>query len=130
MQEYLDQANDEVLAIGTIEHVDVLNSIKEVVAAPGLDLVFIGPGDLATSMGLKGRVDHPSVQSAIQTLESIILRSPVALGGVAPTPARAQEMIAKGYRAIVLGFDWSLLQQGITAALAAVRRNPTRLTKV
>ena len=130
MQEYLDQANEEVLAIGTIEHVDVLDSIGEVVAAPGLDLVFIGPGDLATSMGLKGRVDHPSVQSAIQTLESIILRSPVALGGVAPTPARAQEMIAKGYRAIVLGFDWSLLQQGITAALAAVRRNPTRLTKV
>ena len=124
MQEYLDQANDEVLAIGTIEHVDVLDSIGEVVAAPGLDLVFIGPGDLATSMGLKGRVDHPSVQSAIQTLESIILGSPVALGGVALTPARAQEMIARGYRAIVLGFDWSLLQQGITAALAAVRRSP------
>jgi hypothetical protein len=35
-------------------------------------------------------------------------------------------MIARGYRAIVLGFDWSLLQQGITAALVAIRCNPRR----
>jgi len=126
MQQYLDQANDEVLAIGTIEHGTRSTTSRRSLRAPGLDLVFIGPGDLATSMGLKRRVDHPSVQSAIQTLESIILGSPVALGGVAPTPERAQEMIAKGYRAIVLGFDWSLLQQGVTAALAAIRRNPRR----
>jgi 4-hydroxy-2-oxoheptanedioate aldolase len=123
MQQYLDHANEEVLAIGTIEHIDVLSSLKEVLAVPGLDLVFIGPGDLATSVGLKGRVDDPSVQNAIQSLERAILRSPVALGGVASTPARAREMIASGYKALVLGFDWSLLQRGVEAALAEVRRS-------
>lgn len=61
MRDYLDCADEEVLAIGTIEHIDAVRSISEVVATPGLDLVFIGPGDLATSMGFKGRTDHPDV---------------------------------------------------------------------
>src|SRR5215469_17430776 len=57
MREYQDRANDEVLAIGTVEHINALKTIHEVVATSGLDLAFIGPGDLATSMGLKGRSD-------------------------------------------------------------------------
>lgn len=125
MREYLDRANDEVLAIGTIEHFDALETIGEVVATPGLDLAFIGPGDLATSMGLKGRTDHPDVQEAILKLEGVIRESNVLLGGVAPTAEQATAMMARGYKALVLGFDWSLLQKGINAVLDGIRR-PTR----
>ncbi len=113
MREYQDRIDDEVLAIGTIEHIDAVKTIHDVVATPGLDLVFIGPGDLATSMGLKGRADHPDVQAAMRTLEEAIRPSPVALGGVATTPEQIAAMTAKGYRALVVGFDWSLLQRGI-----------------
>jgi len=122
MREYLDRANDEVLAIGTIEHVDALTSIADVCATPGLDLAFIGPGDLATSMGLKGQPDHPSVQNTIRQLEVAIAKSPVLLGGVAPTAEQANQMIARGYRALVVGFDWSLLQRGIASVIDGVER--------
>lgn len=122
MREYLDRADAEVLAIGTIEHIDVIKSISEIVSTPGLDLVFIGPGDLATSMGLRGDVDHPEVTAAIATLEELIRNSSVILGGVATTPERANEMIARGYRALVVGFDWSLLQRGIMSAVKGVKR--------
>ena len=122
MRQYLDLANDEVLAIGTIEHLDALASIAEVVDTPGLDVAFIGSGDLATSMGLKGQPDHASVQEAIRELEAAILKSPVLLGGVAPTAAQANEMIARGYQALVVGFDWSLLQRGIASVLDGVKR--------
>ena len=71
------------------------------VSTLGLDLTFIGPGDLATSMGHHGRADHPDVQTAIATLEKTILRSPVLLGGVAPTVEQANAMIERGYRALV-----------------------------
>jgi 4-hydroxy-2-oxoheptanedioate aldolase len=121
MRDYLDCADDEVLAIGTIEHIDAIGSIREVVATPGLDLVFIGPGDLATSMGLRGRGDDPEVAAAIKALEEPIRNSPVILGGVATTPTEAKDMIARGYRALVVGFDWSLLQRGIDAAIQGIR---------
>src|SRR3712207_3666691 len=122
MRDYLDRADDEVLAIATIEHIDALGSIEEVVSAPGLDLAFVGPGDLATSMGHRGRAEHPEVQAAMLRLEAAIRPSPVALGGVAPTPEQANAMVARGYRALVVGFDWSLLQRGCAAAIEGIAR--------
>jgi 4-hydroxy-2-oxoheptanedioate aldolase len=115
-----DRADDEVLAIATIEHMDALRTIGEIVATPGLDLAFIGPGDLATSMGHRGRVDHPDVQAAAMRLEAAVRNSRV--GGVAATSDQANAMIDRGYRALAIGFDTSLLQQGATAALHEIRR--------
>ena len=120
MRDYLDRANDEILAIGTIEHIDAVNTVADVVATRGLDLVFIGPGDLATSMGLKGKADDPAVLEAIRQVESMIRPSPVVLGGVAHTVDQANAMIARGYKALVVGFDWSLLQRGISNAISGI----------
>ena len=122
MQEYLDRADDEVLAIGTVEHIDALATLPDVVATPGLDLLCIGPGDLATSMGLKGQPGHASVQDAIRKMEDVILGTPVVLGGVATSVERANEMIDRGYRLLAVGFDWSLLQKGTAAAIEGIRR--------
>lgn len=127
-REYQDRADAEILSIATIEHMDALGTIGEVVATPGLDLAFIGPGDLATSMGHHGRADHPAVQAVAQQLEAAVRSSPVALGGVAPAPEQANAMIARGYQALIVGFDWSLLQRGVAAVLdrrAAAHPAPT-----
>ena len=56
-------------------------------------------------MGLKGQADHPDVIPVIKEFEEAILGSPVVLGGVATTRERAKEMIERGYRALVVGFD-------------------------
>jgi 4-hydroxy-2-oxoheptanedioate aldolase len=122
MRDYLDRADVEVLAIATIEHVEAVEGIGEIVSTPGLDLAFIGPGDLATSMGLKGRPDHPDVQAVMQRFEGGLKGGPVVMGGVAPTPEQANQMIERGYRALVVGFDWSLLQRGIAAATEGIIR--------
>ena len=84
--------------------------------------MFVGQGDLATRMGLKARSDHPQVLEAVQKLEEAIRGSSVLLGGVAQSVERANEMIARGYRALVIGFDWSLLQKGIAVATGGINR--------
>ena len=122
LNEYTQAADDEVLAIGMIEHIDAVNRVEEIVSAPGLDLVFVGPGDLATSMGLKGEFDHAEVSAAIRKAEDPIRESSVILGGVATDPATANEMISRGYRALIVGFDWLLLQRGIASAVEGIRR--------
>lgn len=121
-RDYQERADAEVLSIATIEHVAALETIGAVVATPGLDVAFIGPGDLATSMGHRGRADHPEVQAVAMRLEAAIRGSPVVLGGVAPVPEQANAMIGRGYRALVVGFDWSLLQRGTAAAVNGVNR--------
>jgi 4-hydroxy-2-oxoheptanedioate aldolase len=100
---------------------DGADTVGDVVETAGLDLLFIGPGDLPTSMALKGRADDPAVVAAIGKLESVIQPSRVLLGGVAPTTDQANAMIARGYKALVVGFDWSLLQRGIANAISGIR---------
>ncbi len=122
MQEYLDRADDEVLAIATLEDAEAVQNIDEIVSTPGLDLAFIGPGDLATSLGHRGRVDHPDVQAAMARVEAALLQSNVVPGEVARTPEQANAMLERGYKALMLGFDWSLLQRGAASMLDGIRR--------
>jgi 4-hydroxy-2-oxoheptanedioate aldolase len=121
MAEYIESANDNMLAIVTIEHPDAVGSIDRIMSVPGIDLAFIGPGDLAMAMGIPGQFNHPMFMETVRQAEAGILRSQVALGGVARTPEQAREMVERGYRAIVFGFDWMLLQQSASRFIQAVR---------
>jgi 4-hydroxy-2-oxoheptanedioate aldolase len=122
MPRYLQVADDEVLCIITIEDVEAVRRIDEIMSVPGLDLAIIGPGDLATSLGHRGQMDHPEVQAAIAEAEAGILRSNVPLGGVAFSPDQANRMVERGYRTLALGFDWLLLQRGAASVLDGLER--------
>jgi 4-hydroxy-2-oxoheptanedioate aldolase len=122
MPQYIEAANDNVLAIITIEHPEAIRNIDEVMSTPGLDLAVIGPGDLAMSPGIPGQFDHPKFKAAVAEAEAGILRSKVPLGGVARTPDQAKQMLDRGYRALTLGLDWMLLHQAATRFLEEVRK--------
>jgi 4-hydroxy-2-oxoheptanedioate aldolase len=122
MSEYIAAANENVLAIVIIEHPDAVRNIDGIMSARGIDLAFIGPGDLAMSLGIPGQFDHPTFKAAVAEAEVGILQSKVALGGVARTPDHARELLDRGYRAIVFGFDWMLLHQATARFLQEVRR--------
>jgi 4-hydroxy-2-oxoheptanedioate aldolase len=106
----------------TIEHVDAVNRIDEIMAVPGIDVAVIGIGDLATSIGKRGQLDDPEVLALAARAEAGILRSGVPIGGAARSAEQASAMIGRGYVALALGFDWSLFQRGIAAAFAGISR--------
>jgi 4-hydroxy-2-oxoheptanedioate aldolase len=47
MQDYMATADDDMICMITIEHVEAVDRIDEIMATPGIDLAVIGPGDLA-----------------------------------------------------------------------------------
>jgi 4-hydroxy-2-oxoheptanedioate aldolase len=51
LHEYVQQANQETLVIVQIEHIAVVERLEEYLAIPGIDVLFVGPNDLAQSMG-------------------------------------------------------------------------------
>jgi 4-hydroxy-2-oxoheptanedioate aldolase len=122
MNDYMATADDDMICIVTIEHVEAVERIDEIMATPGIDLAVIGPGDLATSINKRGLPDDPEVVALMQRAEQGILKSGVPIGGVARTAEQANAMIARGYAALALGFDWSLFQRGIAASLEGIRR--------
>ena len=122
MQHYMARADDDVICMITIEHVEAVNRIEEIMATPGIDVAVIGPGDLATSINKRGQIDDEEVQALIARAEAGILKSGVPIGGVARTAEQANAMIDRGYLALALGFDWSLFQRGIAAAFEGIKR--------
>jgi 4-hydroxy-2-oxoheptanedioate aldolase len=122
MADYMASADDDMICMVTIEHVEAVERIDEIMATPGIDAAVIGPGDLATSINRRGLIDDPQVQSLIARAEAGIMKSGVPIGGVARTAEQANQMIARGYVALALGFDWSLFQRGIAASLDGIKR--------
>ena len=122
MAEYMASADDDMICMVTIEHVEAVERIDEIMATPGIDVAVIGPGDLATSINKRGLIDDGEVQALIRRAEDGILKSGVPIGGVARTAEQANAMIDRGYLALALGFDWSLFQRGIAAAFQGIRR--------
>ncbi|NQW11455.1 MAG: 2,4-dihydroxyhept-2-ene-1,7-dioic acid aldolase [Alphaproteobacteria bacterium] len=113
---YFDVANDEILNVILIEHIDAVHNIEEIVAVPGIDIANIAPMDLSVSMGFPGQRDHPEVLEAIAVAEAAIKASPIALGGMALSAEEANAKIERGYQFFVMGTDTSLLQ-GASARL-------------
>jgi 4-hydroxy-2-oxoheptanedioate aldolase len=122
MPEYMASADDDMICMITIEHVEAVKRIDEIMATPGIDVAVIGIGDLATSIGKRGLVDDPEVQALIAQAEAGILKSGVPIGGVARTAEQANQMIERGYVALALGFDWSLFARGIAASFDGIKR--------
>ena len=65
MPQYSEAADANVLRIVTIEHPEAIRNIDEIMSSPGLDLAFIGPGDLAMSLGIPGQPEHPKFKAAV-----------------------------------------------------------------
>jgi 2-keto-3-deoxy-L-rhamnonate aldolase RhmA len=62
-QEYVDKANAETLVCLMLEEVEAIKNIDEIVTVKGIDVLFIGSGDLSASMGYAGQQAHPEVQA-------------------------------------------------------------------
>ncbi|WP_322028142.1 HpcH/HpaI aldolase family protein [Burkholderia sp. BCC1977] len=107
--QYLYEANDSLLFNALIETEQAVNEIESIVRVEGIDIVTVGLGDLAASLGKPGEVDHPLVQEAVAHVEDTVRTSAVALGGIAGSPKEIADKLNRGYRVIVLGFDVSVL---------------------
>lgn len=65
--DYYERANDETLLLVQVEHIDAVTQVEEIMALDGVDGCFIGPTDLALSMGLPrtGYEEHEQHRAAI-----------------------------------------------------------------
>jgi 2-keto-3-deoxy-L-rhamnonate aldolase RhmA len=64
--DYCRLANETVICVVQIEHIDAVNNLDEILAVPGLTSIVLGPNDLAGSMGHMGQPTHPEVLAAME----------------------------------------------------------------
>ena len=93
--EYLARSNRELLVGVLIENETGMANLEAILEISGIDALYIGPGDLAMSMGYQDR-DHPAVQQVIAEGRRKILASGKALFGGAADVSTARQMIDQG----------------------------------
>lgn len=110
--EYLKTANDEIMVIVQIEHIDAVNNIEEIFKVEGIDCYFIGPHDLAASMGLITQIHHPKVRQAIDKVLEASKKVGTAAGLYAMNLDDVESYIDQGYKMISIGNDAGILATG------------------
>jgi 4-hydroxy-2-oxoheptanedioate aldolase len=114
-QDYPERANGETLLLVQVEHIDAVNAVEAILSTQGVDGCFVGPTDLALSMGLP-RTDfenNPQHMAAIQrTLEACQATGKMACCNTYSL-SEAQAKAQQGYQCITLESDMKLF---LTAA--------------
>lgn len=109
--DYLEVADDEICLLVQAETVTALENLSAICAVPGVDGVFIGPADLAASMGYRGRPGHPVVQAAIEKAMATIIASGKAAGTLTSDPVLARRYLELGCTFVATGVDVLLYAQ-------------------
>lgn len=109
--DYLDVADDEICLLVQAESVTALKNLSAIAAVEGVDGVFIGPADLAASMGHRGKPGHPEVQAAIEGAIRTIVGAGKAAGILTSDPQLARHYLALGATFVAVGVDVSLYAQ-------------------
>jgi 2-keto-3-deoxy-L-rhamnonate aldolase RhmA len=68
MQEHAAASNDSLLLIAQIETAPGVENAPAIATTPGIDVVFVGPGDLSQSLGVPGELNHERVLTATQAV--------------------------------------------------------------
>lgn len=103
--DYLNVADDEVCLLVQAETVTALQNLTAICAVEGVHGVFIGPADLAASMGHRGNPGHPEVQAAIEGAMKTIIASGKAAGTLTSDPVLAQRYLDLGCTFVAVGVD-------------------------
>lgn len=118
---YLHEASDRITLIVQIESAAALANVEEIANVEGVDALFIGPADLAASMGYLGQPLHSAVRDAIAAAKAALDRAGKPAGIFAVSPHHARECIAQGFRFLSVGTDIGLLIAGSQKVLAELR---------
>lgn len=119
--DYLKRANDEVCVIVQIETLPAFDRLEEIAAVPGVDSIFVGPGDLSASMGLMGDIGNPAVQDKLKSAAQVCKRLGKPTGIIGMTPEMAGRFVDYGFSWVAVGSDLGYMVSRAQEYLARMR---------
>ncbi|MDF2498205.1 MAG: 5-keto-4-deoxy-D-glucarate aldolase, partial [Arthrobacter koreensis] len=115
---YLDRAEETITLLVQVETAEAVANVAQIAGTDGVDGIFIGPSDLAASMGHLGQQDHPDVVAAVEQCIRTAVELGVAVGVNAFVESTARRYLEAGVDFIAVGADVALLARA-SEALAA-----------
>ena len=122
--EYLKNADEQILVVLQIEHIIGVEHADEILSVPGVDACFIGPNDLAASMGVGLGVplegDNVELNAAIQEIREACVRNGVAPGIHTSGAAGINQRIGEGFQFLAMASELKYTLAGLAADIQAL----------
>jgi 4-hydroxy-2-oxoheptanedioate aldolase len=112
---YMADADQHVSLFVQVESATGVENAADIAAVDGVDGVFVGPSDLAASMGVLGQQTHPDVTAAVRATFEAVRATGKPVGVNAFDPAVARSYLEAGASFVLVGADVALLARGSEA---------------
>lgn len=120
---YQKTSNDNVVLLPMIETVGALENVEAIAAVPGIAGLYLGPTDLAFTMGLEPRIDSttPQLMQAYERVVAAAERNNIIAALHCGSPQFAREAVSMGFRMVTISADSSLLLGAARSAVSAFK---------
>ena len=122
--DYAEHANDEILTIAMVETKEALDNLEEIASVDGLDMIFVGTGDLRLS--LTGKIgfdsDDSQVEAALDRILAACEKNNLIAGLFTASSEYAAQMIKRGFRFVTVKTDTMILSEYAKKLVADTRK--------
>ena len=121
---YYKTANADVICMPMIETEQAVANIDAILDVPGIDAIYIGPGDLGMSMGLPPAIDReePAILGHYETVLKACKKRGIYAGLHNAMPDYAVRMMDMGFRYLVLASDSGIMLRAARGDVETVRK--------
>jgi 4-hydroxy-2-oxoheptanedioate aldolase len=122
-RDYTDWIDDQVFLAVQIESITSVNNAEAILATPGVDGCWVGPADLALSMGIHPRDmrTNDEHQRALERIVEACKNTGKIAGYSAGSPQEGLSLAAKGFQFLTVASDLGFILQGAAAGLKTLR---------
>jgi len=114
--EHMKHANEETFLL-QIEDREAVDSIEEIAAVEGVDLLFVDPGHLTFNYGVPLEVDHPLIQKATGRVAAATAKQGRWWGMTSGSPESVQALLDRGALFLTCGGYHGGLVNGLCGGL-------------
>jgi 2-keto-3-deoxy-L-rhamnonate aldolase RhmA len=127
-REYLQAADSQTLIIPLIETREAAENFDDILAVPGLELIFFGPADLSACYGHLGEWEGPGMAELIVNLRARAAQRGIGSGIMSLDPTDACKRRDQGFNLIGLGSDTGMMIRSINSSLTTLGVKPAKHT--
>ncbi len=116
-----ERINRESVVIAQIESPAGVEHADEILAVPGIDVVWLGQFDLSLGLGVPGRFDHPDYLEAVERLLAVCRAHGTPLGQLIGTAEEGAALREQGFQVLAFADVW-VFERALRDRIDAIRR--------
>jgi 2-dehydro-3-deoxyglucarate aldolase len=119
--DYPGKAAGEICVILQLETRKAIANLEEIASVPGVDCIFVGPGDLSADMGFIGQAGRAEVQKVLADSASRCAKLGKPVGILAPGAAQTRDYLDYGFSWVASGSDLGLMMSSARSELKTLQ---------